>query len=101
MIQIAGDFACEVLNETTSFSVFQPVLILMEMKMCYCEFDVDLSSDDENTPETTWHFKRTCLNCEKEWFGLHCIHDNIQNPCPFCKMIPAPLMDIENVKWKC
>lgn len=57
--------------------------------MCDCEFDADPESDDERTPETAWHFKRSCQACGKTWFGLHCPHDGVQNPCPWCGTVPT------------
>jgi hypothetical protein len=56
--------------------------------MCDCQFDVDPESIDENTVDTTWHFKRICPSCATTWFGLHCPHDGVQNPCPACNRKP-------------
>lgn len=39
------------------------------------------------------HYHRTCLNCGKNWWGLHCPHDGYQNPCPQCNETPEPLPD--------
>ena len=61
--------------------------------MCDCEFDVDPDSDDENTPETARHYKRTCKFCGATWWGLHCPHDGIQNPCPHCRRRPETVPD--------
>lgn len=63
--------------------------------MCNCEFDVDPDSDDENTPETTWHYRRTCRHCSGVWWGLHCPHDGRQNPCPHCGVRPTPVCSDE------
>jgi len=59
--------------------------------MCECEFDIDLNSTDENTKDSTWHYKRICLHCNNTWWGLHCVHDGHQNPCPECKIRPIPI----------
>jgi len=50
--------------------------------MCNCEFDTDPQSEDERTPETAWHYLRTCTNCGGQWYGLHCPHEGRQNACP-------------------
>ena len=34
------------------------------------------------------HYHRTCLSCGENWWGLHCPHDGIQNPCSACGMRP-------------
>lgn len=39
-----------------------------------------------------WHYQRTCLNCGKTWWGLHCPHDGYQNPCPACGTKPAQVL---------
>ena len=39
------------------------------------------------------HYHRTCQNCGKNWWGLHCPHDGYQNPCPECEFKPKPLRD--------
>lgn len=39
------------------------------------------------------HFHRTCQNCGKNWWGLHCPHDGYQNPCPECGYKPIVLND--------
>jgi hypothetical protein len=41
-------------------------------------------------PES-WHYKRKCEKCGGRWFGLHCIHDGYQNPCPHCNTVPMPV----------
>ena len=53
-----------------------------------CDFDVDPDDPDDDT-----HFARTCVGCGKKWWGLHCPHDGIQNPCPGCGTRPTPLPD--------
>lgn len=55
--------------------------------MCDCEFD---PFDDGDTEES-YHFKRICLHCGQKWWGLHCPHDGIQNPCPGCGIEPTPV----------
>lgn len=35
------------------------------------------------------HYHRTCQNCGKNWWGLHCPHDGYQNPCPECESMPV------------
>lgn len=52
--------------------------------MCNCEFEVD------ETGEDAWHYRRTCAHCGEAWFGLHCRHDGVQNPCPGCGVVPTP-----------
>ena len=54
--------------------------------MCECEFDPYDDSDEES-----WHFRRTCLHCGEQWWGLHCPHDGYQNPCPDCGIRPDPV----------
>ncbi len=61
------------------------------MKFCDCEFDADPSDPDEDTAEKAWHFLRTCSHCGNQWYGLHCPHDGVQNPCPMCRVIPDPV----------
>jgi hypothetical protein len=54
------------------------------------------------TPQTVGtdeytHYHRTCQNCGRNWWGLHCPHDGIQNPCPSCKKKPATVPgDVEH-----
>jgi hypothetical protein len=45
---------------------------------CECEFD----------DYQAWQYKRICLFCGHEWYGLHCPHDGHQNPCPSCGKRP-------------
>jgi hypothetical protein len=45
---------------------------------CECEFD----------DYQAWQYKRICLFCGHEWYGLHCPHDGHQNPCPLCGKRP-------------
>lgn len=59
---------------------------------CACEFDVDPDDEDENTPETAWHFRLVCNACGAVWFGLHCPHDGYQNACPECGMRPETMI---------
>lgn len=59
------------------------------MSACACEFDPDPDDPDESTPETAWHFLRTCEFCGEVWYGLHCRHDGYQNPCPQCGKKPT------------
>lgn len=51
---------------------------------CGCEFDPDPDSTDEATPETAWHYERTCTNCGKVVWSLHCWHERpiIRCGCP-------------------
>lgn len=56
-------------------------------EVCVCTFD---PYDDGDTEES-WHYKRTCLHCGHSWFGLHCRHDGVQNPCPGCDVRPTPV----------
>lgn len=58
---------------------------------CCCEFDANPYDACEDTPETAWHFHRTCPHCYHEWWSLHCRHDGHQNPCPNCHTRPEPL----------
>lgn len=60
--------------------------------MCDCKFDF---YDDEPDEEST-HYKRTCQNCNEQWYSLHCPHDGYQNPCPHCGVRQVPVL--ENVK---
>lgn len=60
---------------------------------CDCTFDPDPNDPDEDTPEKAWHYKRTCAHCGGVWFGLHCPHDGVQNPCPDCGVRPTPVAD--------
>jgi hypothetical protein len=53
---------------------------------CNCEF----SPYDDEPEEESWHFRRRCKHCGHVWYGLHCPHDRIQNPCPSCGTRPAP-----------
>lgn len=53
--------------------------------MCNCEPEVD-----EPGEEAT-HFRRTCEHCGFEWWGLHCPHDLLQNPCGQCGIKPTPV----------
>jgi hypothetical protein len=55
--------------------------------MCDCEFDKSAIYDDD-IEEESCHYKRTCAHCGNIWYGLHCPHDGIQNPCPRCKTLP-------------
>lgn len=64
--------------------------------MCDCQFTPDPNDPDENTPDTAWHYKRTCAACGVEWFGLHCPHDLRQNPCPHCGKVPTPEPDLKS-----
>lgn len=57
--------------------------------VCDCVFTPDPEDEDENTPETAWHYLRRCAGCQYTWYGLHCPHDGFQNPCPQCKLRPA------------
>jgi len=59
--------------------------------MCECEFDP--YPDDD--PEPSWHYKRTCKHCGREWYGLHCPHEASQNPCPGCGVRPTPEPDLD------
>ncbi len=57
---------------------------------CNCEFD----PYEDGDPEESWHYKRTCENCGRVWWSLHCRHDGVQNPCPSCGFThgrPTPL----------
>jgi hypothetical protein len=51
---------------------------------CDCKFD----PDPEEPDIASVHFRRTCKYCNQSWWGLHCPHDKIQNPCAHCGVIP-------------
>jgi hypothetical protein len=51
---------------------------------CDCEFDPDPTDPDDD-----WHYRRTCQFCGRHWYGLHCPHDLIQNPCAHCGETPT------------
>lgn len=55
---------------------------------CDCEFD---PYDDEDAGTESFHFRRMCLHCGHQWWGLHCPHDGVQNPCPACRVRPTPI----------
>lgn len=38
-------------------------------------------------------YKRICSHCGDVWWGLHCIHDGYQNPCPNCHTRPTPVKE--------
>ena len=57
---------------------------------CECEFSPIPGDSEEGTPETAWHYFRTCSHCSEQWYGVHCPHDGIQNPCPKCGNVPLP-----------
>ena len=59
--------------------------------MCDCEFSPYTDGDTEES----WHYLRTCLHCGYEWYGLHCPHDGIQNPCPCCGTVPEVVEDTD------
>lgn len=63
-----------------------------EGSVCACEFDEAFCPDNDPDFES-WHFKRTCLYCEDEWCGVHCVHDGRQNSCPGCGRRPVPVRD--------
>ena len=42
------------------------------------------------------HYHRTCMNCGKNWWGLHCPHDGYQNNCPNCNIRPHTVVTPEN-----
>lgn len=56
---------------------------------CDCEFDPYPAGDPDHGEES-WHYRRTCASCWTSWYGLHCPHDGIQNPCPGCAVRPVP-----------
>ena len=56
---------------------------------CTCKFDADPNDPTEDTPETSWHYRRVCEHCKGPWYGLHCPHDGVQNPCPHCGVVPS------------
>ena len=56
--------------------------------ICECEFD-PYPENDGDFGEKSVHFLRTCVFCGHHWWGLHCPHDGIQNPCPNCCKVPA------------
>ncbi|GEM_PF-1899086 len=58
---------------------------------CECEFAVSAGSDEE----PSWHFERKCEYCQHVWYGLHCPHDEYQNPCPKCDKRPTVVFDKE------
>ena len=51
---------------------------------CDCEF----TPYDDGDTEPSVHYLRLCPSCGFSWWGLHCPHDGIQNPCPACGKIP-------------
>jgi len=57
--------------------------------MCDCEFDHDPEEPDEQST----HYLRVCLHCGGKWWGLHCPHDLIQNPCALCGVVPRPVAE--------
>lgn len=59
-----------------------------------CSFD-EYEQCDSEYGEESWHYKRTCLHCGEQWYGLHCPHDGRQNPCPGCGILPA----VESYTW--
>jgi hypothetical protein len=61
--------------------------------MCDCEFTPD--PDDMEDGEKSWYYLRCCSSCRETWFGLHCRHDGVQNPCPHCGVRPEPEPDPE------
>lgn len=60
--------------------------------ICECTFD-PYPDDDPDAQEESWHFRRQCPGCQHVWYGLHCPHDGIQNPCPECGIVPVVLED--------
>jgi hypothetical protein len=54
--------------------------------MCECEM-----TQDSLDPDDDWHYDRECQTCGCQWRGLHCPHDQIQNPCPACGTTPIPV----------
>ena len=71
----------------------EPMHDSLDIDAACCSFHVDPDDPEENTPETTWHYLRTCVGCGTSWHGLHCIHDGYQNPCPGCGVRPTPMKD--------
>lgn len=63
--------------------------------MCDCEFDTDPEDEDvDQLDYEPWQYLRTCENCGDYWYGLHCPHDGVQNPCPGCMARPTPVPDL-------
>ena len=58
--------------------------------MCCCVFAPDETDDGPG-----WHYFRTCLACRHTWYGVHCVHDDAQNPCPACGLRPIPVLEPE------
>ncbi len=63
---------------------------LDEDGLCDCDFDPYPDERDEES----WHYLRTCEHCAHQWFGLHCVHDGYQNPCPKCGVRPTPVPEV-------
>jgi len=53
---------------------------------CNCEPD----AEPDEPGEAPTHYLRTCEYCGYQWDGLHCPHEDIQNPCPNCHRRPEP-----------
>lgn len=56
---------------------------------CDCDFDPYDVGDEDFGIEST-HYRRTCEFCGNQWWGLHCPHETIQNPCTACGRRPIP-----------
>jgi hypothetical protein len=56
-------------------------------RYCECSFDVDPDCEDENTLDTTWHYKRVCGHCDMVKWALHCWHDRPRWRCGYCDKV--------------
>ncbi len=67
--------------------------------MCDCEFDPydEEYYFDKGDNEST-HYLRTCEYCSNQWYGLHCLHDGYQNPCPKCDKRPTVIDELQTIK---
>jgi len=65
-----------------------PLDLKPDRDVCNCEF-TPYGNGDEDYGEESWHYLRKCMFCGNEWYGLHCLHDGWQNPCPECGVRPA------------
>ena len=71
-------------------SIYPPAIddTLVPGQPCACEFTpYPAGSEDEG--EESWHYLRRCQACRHLWYGVHCPHDGVQNPCPKCGAVPA------------
>lgn len=68
-----------------------PLDLKSDPGLCDCEFTPYDPADYEpgEEIEESWHYLRECPTCGRRWWGLHCPHDGVQNPCPECGLYPA------------